>query len=74
MHVKRWLLLLLAGIVLLSLGLAYLLRHLYADLTFPAGFYYLTLQFLSRPTRALVLGCWCRAGRCWRWCSSAARC
>lgn len=57
MHVKRWLLLLLAGIVLLSLGLAYLLRHLYADLAFPPIFYYLTLQFLSRPTRALVLGC-----------------
>jgi uncharacterized cofD-like protein len=57
MHVKRWLLLLLAGIVLLSLGLAYLLRHLYADLAFPPVFYYLTLQFLSRPLRALILGC-----------------
>lgn len=57
MHVKRWLLLLLAGIVLISLGLAYLLRHLYADLAFPAGFYYLTLQFLSRPARALILSC-----------------
>jgi len=57
MHVKRWLLVLMAGIVLISLGLAYLLRHLYADLTFPAAFYYLTLQFLSRPLRALLLGC-----------------
>ena len=56
MHVKRWLILLLGGIVLLSLGLAYLLRHLYADLAFPPVFYYLTLQFLSRPLRALVLG------------------
>lgn len=56
MHVKRWLLLLILGIVLLSLGLAYLLRHLYADLSFPAFFYYLTLQFLSRPLRALLLG------------------
>ena len=57
MHVKRWLIVLMAGIVLISLGLAYLLRHLYADLTFPAAFYYLTLQFLSRPLRALLLGC-----------------
>lgn len=56
MYVKRWLLLLVAGIVLVSLGLAYLLRHLYADLTFPAAFYYLTLQFLSRPARAVLLG------------------
>jgi uncharacterized cofD-like protein len=56
MHIKRWLLLLLVGIVLLSLGLAYLLRHLYADLTLPAVFYYLTLQFLSRPVRALLVG------------------
>lgn len=56
MYVKRWLLLLVAGIVLLSLGLAFLLRHLYADVAFPAIFYYLTLQFLSRPVRALLLG------------------
>jgi uncharacterized cofD-like protein len=56
MHVKRWLVLLLVGIVLISLGLAYLLRHLYADLTFPAVFYYLTLQFLPRPVRAALLG------------------
>lgn len=56
MHVKRWLILLLIGIVLISLGLAYLLRYLYADLNFPHVFYYLTLQFLSRPVRALILG------------------
>lgn len=56
MHVKRWLLLLMGGIVLISLGLAYLLRQLYVDLTLPAAFYYLTLQFLSRPVRAIVLG------------------
>lgn len=56
MHVKRWLLLLLAGIVLVSLGLAYLLRHLYADLALPPVFYYLTLQFFPRPVRAVLLG------------------
>jgi uncharacterized cofD-like protein len=56
MHVKRWLLLLIAGIVLIGLGLAFLLRQLYVDLTLPAAFYYLTLQFLSRPARAIILG------------------
>ena len=56
MHVKRWLILLLIGIALISLGLAYLLRFLYADLNFPNVFYYLTLQFLSRPVRAVILG------------------
>lgn len=56
MHVKRWLILLLIGIVLISLGLAYLLRYLYADLNFPHVFYYLTLQFLSRSLRAVILG------------------
>lgn len=56
MHVKRWLALLMLGIVLLSLGLAYLLRHLYADTALPPVFYYLTLQFLPRPARAFLLG------------------
>lgn len=56
MHVKRWLVLLMGGIVLISLGLAYLLRQLYVEMTLPAAFYYLTLQFLSRPVRAIVLG------------------
>ncbi|MEI2691318.1 MAG: gluconeogenesis factor YvcK family protein [Anaerolineae bacterium] len=56
MHVKRWLALLLAGIVLISLGLTFLLRQLYVELTLPPVFYYLTLQFLSRPARAILLG------------------
>lgn len=56
MHVKRWLLLLVVGIVLLSLGLAYLLRHLYTDLAVGSVLYYLTLQFLPRSVRALLLG------------------
>ena len=54
MHVKRWLLVLILGIVLISLGLAYLLRHLYSDLIFPTITYWLTLQFVSRPARALL--------------------
>ena len=56
MHVKRWLLLLIAGVTMVSLGLAYLLREFYAVATLPPIFYYLTLQFLSRPVRALLFG------------------
>ena len=46
--VKRWLLLLVLGVVLASLGGASLLRTLYP---LPTYFYYLTLQFLPRPLR-----------------------
>ncbi|MEA3336066.1 MAG: uridine diphosphate-N-acetylglucosamine-binding protein YvcK [Chloroflexota bacterium] len=56
MHIKRWLILLVLGIVLLALGLAYLLRYLYADVSLPSVVYYLTLQFLPRSARALLLG------------------
>lgn len=56
MYIKRWVFLLIAGIVLLSLGLAFLAHQLYLDLVLPAAFYYITLQFFSRPLRALILG------------------
>ncbi|MFZ2488010.1 MAG: uridine diphosphate-N-acetylglucosamine-binding protein YvcK [Anaerolineae bacterium] len=56
MYIKRWVFLLMAGIVLLSLGLAFLAHQLYLDLILPAAFYYITLQFFSRPLRALILG------------------
>ncbi len=56
MHVKRWLLLLIAGVTSVSLGLAYLLREFYVIADVPQHFYYLTLQFLSRPIRALLFG------------------
>jgi uncharacterized cofD-like protein len=56
MHVKRWMLLLFAGITLGALGLALLLRDLYATgYRFPPEIYYLTLQFWPRPVRAAVL-------------------
>jgi uncharacterized cofD-like protein len=56
MHVKRWLLLLLFGITLGALGLAFVLRELYASgLRFPAWTYYITLQFWPRWVRAIVL-------------------
>jgi uncharacterized cofD-like protein len=54
--VKRWLVLLFFGITLLSLGAAYVLVAIYRDQSFPEFFYYLTLQFLPRPIRAVLFG------------------
>jgi uncharacterized cofD-like protein len=56
MHVKRWLLLLLVGVVLMGLGLSYLLREAYLSYTFPGVFYYLTLQFIPRWSRGILFG------------------
>lgn len=50
--VKRWLLLLIAGIAIISLGGASLLRTFYP---LPTIFYYATLQFLPRFVRVVVL-------------------
>jgi len=54
MHIKRWLLLLLVGIVFLALGAAYIQVQLYRTAEVPKSFYYLTLQFLPRTSRALI--------------------
>src|SRR6185312_12241652 len=54
MHVKRWLVVLLIGVVLLALGVAYLLREAYLTYRFPGVFYYLTIQFLPRVWRGLL--------------------
>jgi uncharacterized cofD-like protein len=54
MHVKRWLVVLLIGVVLLALGVAYLLREAYLSYRFPGVFYYLTIQFLPRVWRGLL--------------------
>ncbi len=51
MHIKRWLLLLLLGIVVMGLGFGYFLREVYVSYTFPHFVYYLTLQFLPRFVR-----------------------
>ncbi len=57
MHIKRWLLLLLFGVVLMGLGLAYFLREVYDFYTFPSQAYYVTLQFFPRYVRgALFVG------------------
>jgi uncharacterized cofD-like protein len=54
MHLKRWLALLLIGVALMSLGIAYLLVQMYRVEPFPWYVSYLTLQFVERPVRAVV--------------------
>lgn len=52
--VKRWLVVLAAGITFLSLGAAYILVELYREQPFPDFVYYVTLQFFPRAVRAVV--------------------
>ncbi len=54
--VKRWLILFLIGITLLSLALDYVLVDVYSGSGLPSVTYYLTLQFLPRIERAIVAG------------------
>src|SRR5437588_2496708 len=55
--VKRWLVLLMVGMILISLGIGYALRNFYSSgVRFPGITYYLTLQFLPRPIRAVLFG------------------
>jgi len=54
MHVKRWLGLLMLGVAVMGLGIAYLLREAYLTYTFPGIAYYLTLQFIPRYLRGLL--------------------
>ena len=54
MHIKRWLLLLVIGMSLLSLGAAYLLREAYLTYDFPGAAWYLTLQFIPRWGRGAI--------------------
>lgn len=54
MHIKRWLVLLLVGITLISLGVAYLLVQMYRTQEFPWYVGYLTLQFIDRPVRGAI--------------------
>jgi len=56
MGVKRWLLLLGVGVIVIGVGLGYLLRDLYGTWAFPLVFHYLTLQFIPYSVRALLLG------------------
>ena len=55
MGVKRWLGLLLVGITFLSLAVAYILVDIYRTHPLPGFFYYITLQFIPRIFRALLM-------------------
>jgi uncharacterized cofD-like protein len=54
MHLKRWVLLMTAGLVFASLGLAYELTHLYRSQPLPEVAGIVTLQFIDRPLRGLL--------------------
>src|SRR2546426_442131 len=55
LHVKRWLVLLMVGMVLISLGIGYALANVYrSGIHLPYIFYYLTLQFLDRYVRGAL--------------------
>jgi uncharacterized cofD-like protein len=54
LHIKRWLVLLLLGVVLMGLGFAYLLREAYVSYTFPAWVGTATLQFVPRWVRGVL--------------------
>ncbi len=56
LHIKRWLIVLVVGITLIGLGLAYLLRSVYISGTYPTFVYWTTLQFFPRWLRALLFG------------------
>jgi hypothetical protein len=52
--IARWLFFLSLGALGLSLGVAYLLTHLYRVQPFPEFAYYVTLQFIPRPLRGAL--------------------
>ena len=52
--IKRWVLLLMAGLTSICLGFAYLLVNLYREQPLPPIFYYITLQFIPRLGRAAL--------------------
>jgi uncharacterized cofD-like protein len=54
MHIKRWLMLMMLGVAIMGLGIAYILREAYVSHTFPSVFYYLTLQFIPRMWRGIT--------------------
>src|ERR1700716_649531 len=57
LHVKRWLGLLILGMVIISLGIGYALRNFYSSgFRFPGVTFYLTLQFIPYVVRAALFG------------------
>ncbi len=54
MHLKRWVLLMMIGLVFTSLGLAYELTHIYRMQPLPEVAGVVTLQFIERPIRGAL--------------------
>jgi 2-phospho-L-lactate transferase/gluconeogenesis factor (CofD/UPF0052 family) len=53
--IKRWIIVYLFSLTLIALGLGLILTHLYRTAPFPSPVYYLTLQFIPRLERGLLL-------------------
>jgi uncharacterized cofD-like protein len=54
MHLKRWILVLTVGMLVLILGVAYVLVEIYRSAPLPEEVFWVTLQFLPRPVRAVL--------------------
>ena len=54
LHIKRWLALILIGIIFMALGIAYLLKEAYEIFIFPEWVVTITLQWLPRWVRGLT--------------------
>jgi uncharacterized cofD-like protein len=54
MQIKRWVALAIFGMILISLGVAYLLVHVYRVQPFPQFVGTVTVQFLERPVRGAI--------------------
>src|SRR3990172_541029 len=55
MHIKRWLVLMIIGVAVMTFGLAYILREAYVSgFAFPGFMYWLTLQFIPRYIRGAM--------------------
>jgi uncharacterized cofD-like protein len=55
MHLKRWILALMVGLLMLVLGAAYVLVEIYRTMPLPDEAFWVTLQFLPRPMRAALV-------------------
>jgi uncharacterized cofD-like protein len=65
MHIKRWILLIMVGITLMSLGIGYIMVQFYRTTPFPEWVGFVTLQFIDRPVRGglfIVVGAVLSAG------------
>ena len=54
LHIKRWLALILIGVIFMALGVAYLLKEAYVVIAFPEWVSTFTLQWLPRWIRGLL--------------------